>query len=135
MEKNLFKTKYWILSLQLMHNILCIVSFLSFLIPNGTTKNDRSQRIFYQAAQLKPCLDFTFTIKHPNFRPFVNLQHCVFTYPLSDFWQSSNCSNKWGNNWLRVSSPTQHSMTFVDSWALVIIFTQDLSMFWNLLAS
>ncbi len=59
--------------------------------------------------------------------------HC--TYPVSDFWQSSSCSNRWGSSWPSVSSPTQHWTTLGVSCARVMIFTQDLSMFANRLAS
>lgn len=57
------------------------------------------------------------------------------THPLRDFWHSSSCSRRCGSNWNNVSSPVQHATTLVVSWALVIIFTHDLSMFENLFAS
>ena len=57
------------------------------------------------------------------------------TYPVSDFWQSSSCSSRWGRSCIRVSSPTQHWTTLGVSWALCMIFTQDLSMLPNRLAS
>ena len=56
-------------------------------------------------------------------------------YPVNDFWQTSNCSRRWGSNWPIVSSPTQHWTTFGVSCARVIIFTHDLSMFWKRFAS
>lgn len=59
----------------------------------------------------------------------------LISYPVSDFWQSSSCSSKWGNSWPRVSSPTQHWTTLGVSCARVKIFTQDLSMLANRLAS
>ena len=54
---------------------------------------------------------------------------------MSDFWQSSSCSSKWGSSWPSVSSPTQHVTTLGVSCARVMIFTQDLSMLANRLAS
>lgn len=54
-------------------------------------------------------------------------------YPLSDFWQSSNCSCRWGNSCFSISSPTQHDTTPGVSWALCIIFCHDLSILLNLL--
>jgi len=60
---------------------------------------------------------------------------CKKTNPVSDFWHSSNCSSKWGSNWPRVSSPTQHVTTFSVSCARTMIFTQDLSMLEKRLAS
>ena len=64
------------------------------------------------------------------------LQHCCkTTNPVSDFWHSSSCSSKWGSNWPRVSSPTQHVTTLSVSCARVMIFTQDLSMLEKRLAS
>lgn len=56
-------------------------------------------------------------------------------YPVRDFWQSSSCSSKWGSSCPRVSSPTQQVTTLGVSWAFVRIFTHDLSMLPNLLAS
>ena len=64
------------------------------------------------------------------------LQHCCeTTNPVSDFWHSSSCSSKWGSNWPRVSSPTQHVTTLSVSCARVMIFTQDLSVLEKRLAS
>ena len=64
------------------------------------------------------------------------LQHCCkTTNPVSDFWHNSSCSSKWGSNWPRVSSPTQHVTTLSVSCARVMIFTQDLSMLEKRLAS
>ena len=64
------------------------------------------------------------------------LQHCCkTTHPVSDFWHNSSCSSKWGSNWPRVSSPTQHVTTLSVSCARVMIFTQDLSMLEKRLAS
>lgn len=57
------------------------------------------------------------------------------THPVSDFWQSSSCSSRWGSSCIRVSSPTQHWTTFGVSWARVMIFTHDLSMLLKRLAS
>ena len=56
-------------------------------------------------------------------------------YPVSDFWQISSCSSRWGSSWASVSSPVQHSTTLWISCALCIIRCQDLSMFENLFAS
>ena len=64
-----------------------------------------------------------------------NTRRFFSKYPVSDFWHSSNCSRRWGRSWPSVSSPTQHWTTLVVSCALHMILTQDLSMFWNLLAS
>ena len=64
------------------------------------------------------------------------MQHCrKTTNPVSDFWHNSSCSSKWGSNWPRVSSPTQHVTTLSVSCARVMIFTQDLSMLEKRLAS
>lgn len=60
------------------------------------------------------------------------IQH---VYPVSDFWQISSCSRRWGSRWIKVSSPTQHWRTLALSWACCISFTQVLSMFWNRLAT
>ena len=57
------------------------------------------------------------------------------TYPERDFWQSSNCSRRWGRSWPNISSPTQQLTTLGVSWARVMIFTQLLSILWNLFAS
>ena len=56
-------------------------------------------------------------------------------YPVSDFWQISSCSSRWGSSWDIVSSPVQHSTTFGMSCARWIIRCHDLSMFVNLFAS
>lgn len=56
-------------------------------------------------------------------------------YPLKLFWHSSNCSCRWGKSCLRRSSPTQQDTTPGVSWALCIIFCQDLSILEKRLAS
>lgn len=66
---------------------------------------------------------------------FSNLWKSVFSHPVSDFWHSSSCSIRWGRSCIKVSSPTQHWTTLGVSCARVMIFTQDLSILLNRLAS
>ena len=58
-----------------------------------------------------------------------------YTDPVSDFWQSSSCSNRCGSIWARMSSSTQHSMTFGSSFTLAMIRCHDLSTLEKRLAS
>lgn len=50
------------------------------------------------------------------------------SHPVSDFWQISSCSRRWGSSCPMVSSPTHDCTTLGISWARVMIFTHDLSM-------
>ena len=51
-------------------------------------------------------------LAHSAWQPLRPLITRFIHKPVRDFWHSSSCSKRWGSNWPKVSSPTQHATTF-----------------------